>query len=476
MRLFPVLLLQAFAPLVHAQVDTLQVLTRKVLLELVSENHPVARQAYLRPDMGDAFVQTARGAFDPVVKAGYEEKDFAGKDYFDLLDAGLVVPTWFGVELYGGFQENGGEFLDPQNTTPSSGLVKAGISVPLGQGLFIDKRRAELRRSFAFRDMAEAERTALLNNVFHDALSDHLEWVAAYKQYLANEEALEAAEQRFNAVNGSFVGGDRPAIDTLEAFLQVQDRRMRLTRSALDLRNTALQLSNHLWDPYMRPLEISARVVPDTNDLTPPGPPQVLDTLMEFGMMMHPGLINAQAKVDQMDVERQYRGELLKPKLDLRYMLLGNGNALTDSPGPVFNGTDQQFGLGFSMPVLLRTERGALSLAKLRRMDAEYELDRQRLTVRNNIGQRNNELALYAEQVELGADMVNNYRRLLRGETNRFQAGESSLFLVNQREVAWLDVRIQQIAREAKLCKAHYTLEKEAGVLWRTVSNDTTSP
>ncbi len=469
MRPLLVLFLLANPWLLHAQTDPPPVLTRRAMLQLVSENHPVARQAGLRPDMGDAMVRSARGAFDPVIKAGYDEKTFENKEYFSLLDAGLVVPTWFGVELYGGFQNNSGTFLDPQANTPDDGLLKAGISVSLGQGLFIDKRRAELRKSLAYRDMAEAERTDLLNDMFHDALDDHLKWVAAYKQLQVNSEALDAAMQRFEAVKGSFRGGDRPAIDTLEAWLQVQDRMLRLSQTRVDLRNAALQLSNHLWDPAMRPLELSPEVVPDTLDLLPPGPAPLLDTLVAQAMELHPDLRNIAAKLEQLDVERQYRGELLKPELDVRYMFLGNGSAITTEQGTTLNENDRQLGFGFRMPLALRTERGQLSLAKLRLRDTELELERKRLNVRNSIGQRNNDLALYAEQVDLGAEMVRNYRRLLQGENVRFASGESSLFLVNQREVALLDSRISQVTREARLCKSHYTLERDAGVLWSNV-------
>ncbi|MCB0813076.1 MAG: TolC family protein, partial [Flavobacteriales bacterium] len=95
----------------------------------------------------------------------------------------------------------------------------------------------------------------------------------------------------------------------------------------------------------------------------------------------------------------------------------------------VFRGGDQQVGVGFEMPLLLRRERGELSLARLRLSDAELGLERERLRIRNTIGQRDNELATLNGQVELGQSMVSNYRRLLAGENSRFALGESSLFL-----------------------------------------------
>ncbi len=146
-----------------AQVPSSGTLTRETFVRLVLENHPMARQAALRNEFGDASVRGARGGFDPMAVASYTEKRYDGTDYFDLLDVGLKVPTWFGVELIGGFQDNSGVYLDPQNTTTGDGLVKAGAEVSIGQGLFIDQRRATLRKAQAYQRGTEAERQEMLN-------------------------------------------------------------------------------------------------------------------------------------------------------------------------------------------------------------------------------------------------------------------------------------------------------------------------
>ena len=62
--------------------------------------------------------------------------------------------------------------------------------------------------------------------------------------------------------------------------------------------------------------------------------------------------------------------------------------------------------------------------------------------------------------------MVINNERLLNGEGQRFNAGESSLFLVNAREVPLIDARIRQVDLEARLRKAYFSLDQEAGTLW----------
>ncbi|MBL7985945.1 MAG: TolC family protein, partial [Flavobacteriales bacterium] len=357
-------------------------LSREALVQLVLRNHPMARQAGLRTAFGEASVQSARGGFDPMAIAGYKEKRFDDKDYFTLLDAGLKVPTWFGVELLGGFQQNSGIYLDPSGTTPDDGLIKAGVSVPIGQGLFIDQRRATLRKAQAYERATEGERQQMLNQLLLSALNDHTDWVMAFEQMRISDTAVVLARERFQQVRGSFVGGDRPGIDTLEAWLQVQDRTMRQQQARLNFRNASLRLGNHLWDDAQRPLELLPEVVPDRSDLDSPATFALADTAIARAIEQHPVLLQSRARIEQLEVDRRLRMELLKPELDVEYQWLGNGGALDDETGTTLLGEGHQLGVGFKVPLFLRKERGELTLARLRRTDADLGLERDRTVLR----------------------------------------------------------------------------------------------
>jgi outer membrane protein TolC len=441
-------------------------LPRDLFIRMVLDHHPMARQAALRPELAEATVRSARGGFDPVATANYNAKEFKGTDYYDMLDVGLKVPTWFGVDLIGGLENNGGALLDPQATTPDDGLMKAGVEVPLGQGLLIDQRRATLRRAQAFQRALEGERQQMLNQLLLGALNDHTDWVAAFEALRVNEDALRAADVRFQAVKGSWIGGDRPAIDTLEAFLQLQDRRMRVEQVRLAYRNAGLRLSNHLWDAGHRPLELGPSTSPDSADLASPGAVVLGDGTLDSLILQHPMLAQVQARLDQLEIDRRLRSEFLKPELDVKYLWLGNAQAIQAEGGSTLLGDGHQLGVGFKMPLLLRRERGELSLARLRVTEAGLGLDRERLVIRNRIKERLNDIATLREQTDLGDRMVVNALRMLRGENQRFEAGESSLFLVNAREVTWLESRMRLVDLAARLRKAHFTLDHDAGTLW----------
>lgn len=443
------------------------VLSRPALIRLVLDHHPVARQAALRPELGAATVRSARGGFDPVVQAELDEKTFDEKDYFRLLDVGLKVPTWYGIEVLAGYQDNSGALLDPMLDTPRDGLVKAGVSLTLGQGLLMDQRRAALRRAQAFQEAAAAEQEQMLNNVLFAALSDHVDWVAAHQALRIAQEAVQLARQRNDFVRGSWRGGDRPAIDTVEAFLQLQDREMRLAQAELNVRNTALRLSNHLWDRSMRPLELDTATRPFDGDLESPEGAPSIDSLVVLAEQTHPFLLQAKARIQQLEVDRRLRAEMLRPQLDLKYMLLSDAGRLSGDAGSWVDRNDQQWGVGFRMPLLLRRERGELTLAQLRVTEADLALERDRTIIANRVQERANETATLRQQTDLGELTVRNSGILLDGENRRFEVGESSLFLVNAREVALLESRIKQVELEARLRKAWYATDLEAGILWR---------
>lgn len=236
---------------------------------------------------------------------------------------------------------------------------------------------------------------------------------------------------------------------------------MRVEQAKLALRNAGLRLSNHLWDPYQRPLELMPEVTPDPMELRSASQVLPADSTVARVIEEHPTMLMTRARIDQLEVDRRLRAEMLKPEVGLKYQWLGDAtaNAATPDDGHLV-------GLGFRMPLLLRRERGELSIARLRLTDAELGLDRDRTMLRNKVRERINEIQALGNQVAIGAAMVRDYERLLAGETQRFRAGESSLFLVNGRELPLIESRLKQVDLELKLRKAWFALDHDAGTLW----------
>jgi len=161
--------------------DTLRVLSEEQFLNIVRTHHPVAKQGSLLVDLARANLTAMRGAFDPVFFLNNDQKTFDGKNYFNYNQSGLVIPTWFGVELYAGLENNFGDLISSEVTSVPSSY--AGASIPLLRDLVLDKRRASLQQAKLFRTQSAFERRVVINDLLLDAYFTYWSWCRDYQVY-----------------------------------------------------------------------------------------------------------------------------------------------------------------------------------------------------------------------------------------------------------------------------------------------------
>jgi outer membrane protein TolC len=413
-------------------------------IDLVKEYHPVSRQAALLLLEGDNTISRARGAFDPYLYSNLNQKYFDDKTYYSLIGAGLKIPTWYGVEVEAGYDQNRGVNLNPENTLPQEGLWNAGIKVPIGKGLFIDERRAALRMAQVFAEFTQAEQQKMLNDLYFEAIKQYWSWVQAWNQYQVYEEALELAGERFSGIRQSARLGDLPAIDTLEALIQVQQREMMRNQAMLDYQNATLELSNYLWYENDTPLEITDALHPPALEAfasLEPIQPDSLVAVLAGLEEVHPEMKLVNTKLAGYDIERRMKAESLKPTLNLKYnMLMGSYD---DGESGFWNGQDYVWGLEFGFPIFLRKERADLKLTRLKIQDTRLANNNKLLELQNKVKNYYNNQQVLETQVELYSETVNNSNLLLEGEKKKFTTGESSLFMVNTREAKYIEAKLK---------------------------------
>ncbi len=429
-------------PLFAQQEDTV-VLNFKEYLGYVKKYHPVAKQAELNISVGQANLMKARGGFDPKMEVDYDRKKFKGSEYYDLLNATFKIPTWYGIEFKGGFEQNDGDFLNPQNSVPEDGLFNAGVSVPVAQGLFINDRMATLRKAKFFREQVKADRDLLVNQILYDASLAYFDWLRTYNEKEIYLNFLNNAKIRFEGIKRSALAGDKAAIDTVEAKIAYQNRALSLEQAKVKLMKKSLELSNFLWLEGNIPVELQSNVIPDSNveediDSTLEIMGRPLDS---FTLEDHPKLRSLNYKIEGLEVDRKLKANKLLPRIDLEY------NFLTETPETArsFNTADYKAGVSFSFPLFLRKERGDLKLAKFKVQDAQFEFETTQLQIRNKVMAIYVELESFVSQNELIENIVNDYQSLLTAEERKFSFGESSLFLINSRERSLIDAKLKEI-------------------------------
>jgi outer membrane protein TolC len=446
--------------------DSLRYFSLQEAISVVKSFHPVARQAKIGIESAKAGQLAAKGAFDPVLNYRAAEKTFDGQQYYQYNEPKLVIPTWYGIEISAGMEYLTGGRTDPQETQGRTSF--AGISVPLAKNLLMDKRRAALEQARIMRNGAVNEQRLLINDLLYEMMGAYWAWVESHQQLKVAEESLQVSTRRLELVKKAWKQGDRPAIDTIEALAQVQSFELLLNDARLQIQNTAIALSAYLWTNNDRPYDLPSFVVPPANWETQNsnnGFVPVLNQLLE-ALPNHPELKEYAYKLQWLTVERKLKFQELLPTLDFRYQQLGKGYNLakTVAAGPLFE-NNFTYGISFGVPLRLSAGRGAYRQAKLKISETQIQQDYKQLQLQNKVKAYFNDWLMLQRQVDLQQAGFANYQFLLRGEETRFFNGESSLFMVNNREVKLLEMRQKLVALKIKLLKTTASLQWAAGLL-----------
>lgn len=424
--------------------------------------HPLANRAVLRNHMAAAELVKSKGLLDPFLNSNVQQKYFGGKDYYSLVNGELKIPTFYGIDFKTGYDLNRGVFLGPENSTPDNGLIYGGISLPLGQGLLIDERRATIRNARTGLEIGRLEEVDIKNELLYNASYQYWQWFRAFNILKILEEANTVASQRYDAVKNFAINGDRPSIDTIEAGIQVQNIRVSLIASQLDLQQSQNTLATFLWNENGLPTGSPVNNLPLNSDEVFNSQENDLSNLISgLNINAHPYLGQLKNKLIQLDTDLKMKKDKLKPRLNIQYNPLSEAlgsRTITD-----YNINNYKWGLEFKMPLFLRKERGDVKLADIKIRDTELDLQQKTIELEaklnNYIAEWNNTI----NQIDVFRQAVNQYRQMLEAERRLFDLGESSLFLINTREQAYIQANVKLTELIAKNRMAYYSIWYFAG-------------
>ncbi|MFH6769342.1 TolC family protein [Gaetbulibacter aquiaggeris] len=415
-------------------------------LGYVKAFHPVVKQANLIITESEAKLLKERGAFDPKIEIDRVQKNFKSTDYYDKLNATFKIPTWYGIEFKGNFEENEGFYLNPESVVPEDGLYSVGVSVSVAQNLLINKRMAMLKQAKLYVRQAQADRTLAVNDILFNATTTYFNWLKAFREKQVFEDFLQNADMRFKGIKKSYEVGENPAIDTLEARITLNTRKLELEKARINYIKSSLELSNFLWLNDNTPIEIKENIIPDTNTVNN------FDTYYQplasdfetFDFEDHPKLQSLDYKYKSLVIEKRLKLNQLLPKIDLQYNFLSQTPEIARS----FSSSAYKAGFNISIPLFLRKERGDLNLAKIKIQNTEFEIQSTKVSLKNKIDGIYQELDSYQSQNAFTDVIVSDYETLLVAEERKFFLGESSLFLVNSRESKLIDAKLKAISIE----------------------------
>jgi outer membrane protein TolC len=426
-------------------------------LGYVKKYHPLVKNANLEISRAQANLMMARGGFDPKIEVDFKTKQFKDKEYYSILNSSFKIPTWYGIEIKAGFDNNEGIYLNPENTVPNQGLTSLGISVPLGQGLLINQRMADVRKAKIQIQLSQAERQLLAIAVLYDASLSYFNWKKSYSEVQLYERYAVNAEIRYKGIQTLIQQGDKAAIDSIEVGIIMKNRLLSLEDAKLKLNKAKLELSNFLWLEDNIPLELSDILIPEiqleftiqetlkTNDLVN----------QDFDIANHPKINALNSKIGLLTVEKELKANMLLPKIDVGYSYLSESSYINNSQFQ-----DYKIGLDFYFPLFLRKERGSLKLAKFKIQETEFVLNLEKVQLTNKINAQKIEIESLTKQKKLIKALVKDNSTMLTAEERLFFIGESSLFLINSRENNLVSAQLAQITLENRFYVSNSELFK----------------
>jgi outer membrane protein TolC len=423
-------------------------------LSWVIQEHPLTANAKLLTEKGNAQWLQTKGLFDPVLTSKWKNKFYSDKNYYQQSTTTLEVPTPFAVGLNAQLDFNNGAFINPEDVIPNNGLASIGISLPVLQGLIIDERRMAKQRAERIQAMSELETTIAINELLFQSCEFYLDWLISEKKVSIQNGLLQAANQRHEATKARFLGGDRAALDTLESFIQKETRKQQFQDATLE--NIKVRLAMVAFKNNQNKSSIlNKTIIPEPTAFQKITSVLFSSPEIERQFQQHPEIIWYQTKADILLIEQKWKKEQLKPKLNLEYNFL---NKPIENSAYSFSTENYKWGVDFSIPLLLREARGDLKMQQVKILENQNNLLWKKQQILQKIEYLQTQQTIMRQQFSIAQQNSLNGEKLLQGENIKFNNGESSVFLVNQRENYYLDQQQKALDYERKWIQSHVEL------------------
>lgn len=426
--------------------------------DVVKKEHPLVKKAKSLVDIGRYQANSAQGLFDPQVNASINNKYFSNTNYYTQAGAEIKQPIYSGQSIKAGYEYGYGPQINPEQYTPLVGLPYLGVEFSVLQGLVIDKKRYEVLKAKQYRKLLETESKIELNDLYLQSTEIFVNWLKDYTITDVNKRFLEAANERLEALVTLSEIGERPAVDTIEALILNQSREIDFTNSQINLNKSYFLFVNFIWANDSNTKSKSFLPLQSINELTQ----LCLAKLVQqnkIDVQANPFIDLYTNKAKLLNLERRYKAELIKPKLDVTYNFLAN-NAVdfNNNQSNTYFLNNYKWGAGFSMPLFLRTSVNDLRVTKQNLKNNTYELTNKSAELNNKLSAVLENLNLLAQQIETAQKTFNYSKLLLEAEKLKFQNNESSLFLLNTRENKVLESEIKLIETQTKFTLTYFYL------------------
>lgn len=403
------------------------------VLESAERHHPILLAQITERAAAEGKVLGSQGAFDAKLKASSGTNRFG---YYKTRtgSGGVSQPLRsLGGEIFGGYKRGLGNFepWKEGQLTLSRGEWSGGIELPLLRDRRTDERRTDLllaRLAVEFADASILEqRLALLQS----AASTYWTWVSAGRKLGIAADLLALAEDRVDQVEGLVDAGQVAEIEIVENERAVLLRRAAAVSAERELQAARLDLSLFLRDTSGNIVQAGRTRLPEF-----PEPDRHLAAAVErdlrTALQRRPEIAGLLVEIQQNAAVRQLARNQLRPGVRFTAQFgrdAGNGTISK-------RGNELLVGITLESPVQRRKARGEIAVQNAKQEQLLYRLQYLKDAVEVTVRDAASALNLALQRLELARAEYDLARRLASAELERFELGDSTLFIVNQREMA----------------------------------------
>lgn len=436
-----------------AQTNTIK--NYNTFINLIETEYPQINSSNNLSTIAIANKMASKGMYDTYLEGDISNKFYGTRNYYTVANAEVKQQLFAGQFFKAGYEYGQGTLINPEDARPTYGLAYVGIEASLLQGMFIDKKRFEVLKSIQYEKILNNEKQIEINDILYMASNSYVDWLKEYQLLKLNETFAQQALKRYLALKIASDIGERPAIDTIEASILYQTRNIETTTSKINFAKSNAQLSNLIWQANTNSL-LNSLPEEDIESLFLMCSKNIIE-LKTINPTANPYIAFYTNKVLLLKIEKRFKTELLKPKLDVKYNFLGYSNN-GDSFAAQLSPNNYNWGAKFSMPLLLRTSRNELKATNFYIKNAGNDLLTKSAELHNKTEVTKTNLINLLQQYQSAKQMLVSTQLLFDAEKLKFENGESSLFLVNSRENKIIEAQIKLLEAQVKYLQTYFYL------------------
>lgn len=419
------------------------------VLQSTGRHHPILLAEVTARSAAEGMVLAREGAFDTKLTASSGLNSFGY--YKTRTSAGGITQPIRGAggEVFGGYKRGLGNFepWKEGRLTLSQGEWSGGIRLPLLRDRRVDRQRTELllaRLAVELADYSILERRLAL---LQAAASRYWVWVSAGRRLSVAEALLALADDRIQQVQQLVEAGQVAEVEIAENERAVLLRRSALVSAERDLQAARLDLSLFLRDSGGNIVQVERDRLPEF-----PEPEALLSEQVEANLkealVRRPEIASVLVELRQNGARAELARNQLRPELAITAQLRRDGGSGTISK----RGPELIAGIELASPFQRRKARGEVAIRNATQVQLLHKLRFLRDRVEVEVRDAASALDLGLQRLELARAEYGIAVRLATAEVERFELGDSTLFVVNQREMA---AAAAQLAAVSALTDCH---------------------